>query len=71
MRDRRGRDEGELCQVSKFTHHDDLGVSEKVLLYYLLLQRYLPLGIGLCYLGKQDAAEATMAALEVNLLFPS
>jgi len=27
--------------------------------------KYLPLGIGLCYLGKQDAAEATMAALEV------
>merc|ERR1719489_617009 len=26
--------------------------------------KYLPLGIGLCYLGKQDAAEATMAALE-------
>ena len=31
----------------------------------IILQRYLPLGIGLCYLGKQDAAEATMAALEV------
>jgi len=27
--------------------------------------KYLPLGIGLCYLGKQDAAEATIAALEV------
>ena len=27
--------------------------------------KYLPLGIGLCYLGKQDAAEATTAALEV------
>merc|ERR1719445_1450473 len=27
--------------------------------------KFLPLGIGLCYLGKQDAAEATMAALEV------
>jgi len=27
--------------------------------------KYLPLGIGLCYLGKQDAAEATVAALEV------
>ena len=26
---------------------------------------YLTLGIGLCYLGKQDAAEATIAALEV------
>ena len=25
------------------------------------------MGIGLCYLGKQDAAEATMAALEVIL----
>merc|ERR1712180_297274 len=28
--------------------------------------KYLPLGIGLCYLGKQDAAEAAMAALEVT-----
>merc|ERR1711997_1421345 len=27
--------------------------------------KYLPLGIGLCYLGKQDAAEATLSALEV------
>ena len=27
--------------------------------------KYLPLGIGLCFLGKQDAAEATIAALEV------
>merc|ERR1719334_1367159 len=27
--------------------------------------KFLPLGIGLCYLGKQDAAEATIAALEV------
>merc|ERR1712106_1135601 len=27
--------------------------------------KFLPLGIGLCYLGKQDAAEATTAALEV------
>jgi len=27
--------------------------------------KYLPLGIGLCFLGKQDAAEATTAALEV------
>merc|ERR1719445_1633851 len=27
--------------------------------------KYLPLGIGLCYLGKQDSAEATIAALEV------
>lgn len=27
--------------------------------------KYLPLGIGLCYLGKQDASEATIAALEV------
>ena len=27
--------------------------------------KYLPLGIGLCYLGKQEAAEATMATLEV------
>ena len=27
--------------------------------------KYLPLGIGLCYLGKQDAAEPTVAALEV------
>jgi len=27
--------------------------------------KYLPLGIGLCYLGKQEAAEATVAALEV------
>jgi len=27
--------------------------------------KYLPLGLGLCYLGKQDAAEATIAALEV------
>ena len=28
--------------------------------------KYLPLGIGLCYLGKQDAAEPTVAALEVG-----
>merc|ERR1711872_569819 len=27
--------------------------------------KFLPLGIGLCYLGKQDAAEATIAALGV------
>jgi len=27
--------------------------------------KYLPLGIGLCYLGKQEAAEATVATLEV------
>ena len=27
--------------------------------------KYLPLGIGLCFLGKQEAAEATIAALEV------
>jgi len=27
--------------------------------------KYLPLGIGLAYLGKQDAAEATIATLEV------
>merc|ERR1711872_404603 len=27
--------------------------------------KYLPLGIGLCFLGKQDAAEATIAALQV------
>jgi len=27
--------------------------------------KFLPLGIGLCYLGKQEAAEATVAALEV------
>jgi len=27
--------------------------------------KFLPLGIGLCFLGKQDAAEATTAALEV------
>merc|ERR1719195_293172 len=27
--------------------------------------KFLPLGIGICYLGKQDAAEATIAALEV------
>merc|ERR1711997_912796 len=27
--------------------------------------KYLPLGIGLCYLGKQDAAEATLSALAV------
>ena len=27
--------------------------------------KYLTLGIGLCYIGKQDAAEATIAALEV------
>lgn len=27
--------------------------------------KYLPLGIGLCYLGKQEAAEATIATLEV------
>merc|ERR1712066_908960 len=28
--------------------------------------KFLPLGIGLCYLGKQDAAEATTAVLEVQ-----
>merc|ERR1712242_340508 len=28
-------------------------------------EKYLPLGIGLCYLGKQEAAEATVATLEV------
>lgn len=27
--------------------------------------KFLPLGIGLCYLGKQEAAEATIATLEV------
>ncbi len=27
--------------------------------------KFLPLGIGLCYLGKQDACEATLATLEV------
>lgn len=27
--------------------------------------KFLPLGIGLCYLGKQEQAEATIAALEV------
>ncbi len=27
--------------------------------------KFLPLGIGLCYLGKQEKAEATLAALEV------
>ena len=27
--------------------------------------KYLPLGIGLAYLGKQEAAEATIATLEV------
>merc|ERR1711992_360928 len=27
--------------------------------------KFLPLGIGLCYLGKQEQAEATVATLEV------
>jgi 26S proteasome regulatory subunit N1 len=27
--------------------------------------KFLPLGIGLCYLAKQDACEATLATLEV------
>lgn len=27
--------------------------------------KFLPLGIGLCFLGKQDAAEATIEALNV------
>lgn len=27
--------------------------------------KYLPLGVGLCHLGKQDKAEATIATLEV------
>ena len=27
--------------------------------------KFLPLGIGLCFLGKQDAADATIATLEV------
>jgi 26S proteasome regulatory subunit N1 len=27
--------------------------------------KFLPLGVGLCYLGKQEQAEATVATLEV------
>ena len=38
------------------------------MVHHFPVDRYLPLGIGLCYLGKQDAAEATMAALEVARL---
>lgn len=30
--------------------------------------RFLPLGLGLVYLARQEAAEAVIAALEVNVL---
>ena len=31
----------------------------------IIIHNFLPLGIGLCFLGKQEAAEAMAAALEV------